>query len=198
MQNGVYCIAPKPEDWYLDSKANRSHMRIRRHQLPIAPDFARTAYSLQGFTLLVGKVDLNLGMHADPVTGYVALSRFKKAEDVLILQPFELELFQQGVPEQAAILHEHFARLPPGCASPGICAHLQQVNEQREQAAAEKRKRISEARADTMKRNRKSEPKATRVCVGCGIVKKKDEFTDHQWKKKALGKCRACTRSPVA
>ena len=151
---------------------------------------------MQGFTLLVGKADLNLGTHADPVTGYVALSRFKKAEDVLILQPFELELFQQGAPEQATILHEHFARLPPGCASPGIGAHLQQVNEQREQEAAEKRKRISEVRAESGKRSRK--PKATRACVGCGIVKEKDQYTDYQWRKKALGKCRECMRSIVA
>lgn len=189
----------RPEDWYLDSKANRSHMRIRRHQLPIAPDFARTAYSLQGFTLLVGKVDLNLGMHADPVTGYVALSRFKKAEDVLILQPFELELFQQGVPEQATILHEHFARLPPGCASPGISAHLQQVNEQREQAAAEKRKRISEVRAESGKRSRTL--KATRACVGCGTLKEKDQYTRRNWQNKdeaQYGKCKECVAAEKA
>ena len=133
------------------------------------------------------------------MTGYVALSRFKKAEDVLILQPFELELFQLGAPEQATILHEHFARLPPCCASPGIGAHLQQVNEQRQREAAEKRKRSTEARAENMKRVRQScKPKATRACVGCSIVKDKDQFTDYQWKKKALGKCRACMRSPVA
>ena len=134
------------------------------------------------------------------MTGYVALSRFKKAEDVLILQPFELELFQQGAPEQATILHEHFARLPPGCASPGIGAHLQQVNEQRQREAAEKRMRSAEAMAEGGRQGgkRSRKPKPTRACVVCGNLKEKDEFTDYQWKKKALGKCRACMRSPVA
>ena len=33
-----------------------------------------------------GKVGLNLSAPADPVTGYVAMSRFKKADDVLIIQ----------------------------------------------------------------------------------------------------------------
>ena len=141
----------------------------------------------------MGKVDLNLGTHADPVTGYVALSRFKKAEDVL------LEIFQQGAPEQATILHNHFARLPPGCASPGIGAHLQQVNEQREREAAEKRKRISEARAKAGKRSRK--PKATRACVGCGIVKEKDQYTHRNWHRKGdaqYGKCKDFNGCDVA
>ena len=93
----VYCIAPKPEYWYLDANSKQKHMKIRRYQLPIAPDFARTAYSMQGFTLPAGTVDLNLGPRADPVTGYVAMSRFKRADDVLILQPFELAVFQQGL-----------------------------------------------------------------------------------------------------
>ena len=74
---GVYAISPKPEYWYLDAKLSYSHIRISRHQLPIAPDFARTAYSMQGFTLLAGKIDLQLSKNMDAVTAYVAMSRFK-------------------------------------------------------------------------------------------------------------------------
>ena len=80
--------------------------RIRRRQLPVAPAFARTAYSMQGFTLPAGMVDLKMRDHGDPVTGYVAMSRFKKADDVLILQPFELATYQQGIPMQPQILRE--------------------------------------------------------------------------------------------
>ena len=65
-----------------------------RHQLPIAPDFGRTAYSTQGFTLPAGKIGLNLGVNADAVTAYVAMSRFKTANDLIILQPFDLQTFQ--------------------------------------------------------------------------------------------------------
>ena len=101
---GVYAISPKPEYWYLDAKQSYSHIRISRHQLPIAPDFARTAYSMQGFTLLAGKIDLQLSKNMDAVTAYVAMSRFKTADDILILQPFALEVFQQGAPQQAELL----------------------------------------------------------------------------------------------
>ena len=34
------------------------------------------------------------------------MSRFKKADDVLILQPFSIEAFQQGVPDQPCLLLE--------------------------------------------------------------------------------------------
>ena len=91
MDNGVYCVGPTPEYWHLDAKASHLHMKIRQNQMPVAPDFGRTAYSMQGFTLPAGKVDLNLSAHADPVTGYVAMSRFKKADDVLIIQACLLE-----------------------------------------------------------------------------------------------------------
>ena len=64
-------------------------MRIKRHQFPIAPDYARTAYATQGFTLDAAIVDLNYDARTDPVTGYVALSRVRCADDILILQPFE-------------------------------------------------------------------------------------------------------------
>ena len=32
----------------------------------------------------------------DPTTGYVAMSRFRSASDVLIMQPFDLGFYQQG------------------------------------------------------------------------------------------------------
>ena len=104
--NGMYAIRPKLEYWYLDAKAAYSHQKISRHQLPIAPDFGRTAYSMQGFTLPAGKIDLNLGVNADAVTSYVAMSRFKTASDLIILliQPFDLQTFQQGVPGQPNLL----------------------------------------------------------------------------------------------
>ena len=190
MQNGVYCISPKPEYWCLDSKANRSHMRIRRHQLPIAPDFARTAYSLQGFTLPVGKVDLNLGTHSDPVTGYVALSRFKKADDVLILQAVDLETFQQGAAELPMLLQQHLSTLPPGSNTHGPDFHGYASREEarKENERAEKRKRANESRAQAVKRAHSSQ----RVCVVCGLEKNKDQYTPHFWKQKEQAKCKDC------
>lgn len=105
LDKGMYCITPRPEYWHLD-KHSRQKKRTRRHQLPLVPGFARTAYSTQGYTLPAGKVDLNLHDHADPVTGYVAMSRFKRADDVLIIQPFDLAVFQQGIADQPRLLLE--------------------------------------------------------------------------------------------
>ena len=45
LERGVYCVTPKPEYWCLD-KHGAKKKRIRRYQLPLAPGFARTAYSL--------------------------------------------------------------------------------------------------------------------------------------------------------
>ena len=75
--------------------------------MPVAPDFARTAYSMQGFTLPEGKVDLNMSSNTDPVTGYIALSRFKKADDVVIMQPFDISVFKQGAADQPVLLLRH-------------------------------------------------------------------------------------------
>ena len=64
---------------------------------------------MQGFTLPAGKIDQNLSKNADPATLYVAMSRFKKADDVLILQPFSIEVFQQGAP--ATRMHKDHERV---------------------------------------------------------------------------------------
>ena len=45
-QPGVYCVTKQPEYWNVDGKGG--NLRVRRHQFPIAPDFSRTAYSMQG------------------------------------------------------------------------------------------------------------------------------------------------------
>ena len=38
---------------------------------------------------------------------YVAISRFRRADHLLILQPFDIDVLQQGEPAQAAFLLEH-------------------------------------------------------------------------------------------
>ena len=101
-QPGVYCVSKQPEYWYVDGKGVMSRglgwsnkgchnllcsccvpgggLRVRRHQFPVAPDFSRTAYSMQGFTLPACLVDLRFDKNTDPVTGYVAMSTVKKCE----------------------------------------------------------------------------------------------------------------------
>ena len=48
-----------------------------------------------------------MGRNTDATTLYVAISRFRRADHLLILQPFDIEVLQQGEPAQAAFLLEH-------------------------------------------------------------------------------------------
>ena len=59
---------------------------------------------MQGFALPAGKIDLNLSSNMDATTAYVAMSRFRSANDAIILQPFDLAVFQQGVADQPTLL----------------------------------------------------------------------------------------------
>ena len=163
-------------------------MKIRRHQLPVAPDFARTIYSMQGFTLSAGKVDLNLGAHSDPVTGYVALSRFRRADDVLILQPFELDVFQQGVADQPALLLEKLR-------GQDISEGLRVLKQKRELDRATKEAERKAAQADRAKRNlpsqenlteeqkRRKAPKTKKQrCSACGADKGSKDYRERAWR----------------
>ena len=71
---------------------------MSREQVGVGPDYARTAYSTQGLTLDAALVDLCFSDETNPTTAYVALSRVRGANDVLIIQEFDIEPFQQGIP----------------------------------------------------------------------------------------------------
>ena len=88
-------------------------------------------------------MDLNLRDNADPVTGYVAMSRFKRAEDVLILQPFDLEVFQQGIADQPRLLLERLRNLKKDMSA---ILEEHRASEQKK-AEEKKRKRAETARA---------------------------------------------------
>lgn len=44
-------------------------------------------------------VDLQFDENTDPVTGYVALSRVRMADHLVIMQPFNIKTFQKGCNE---------------------------------------------------------------------------------------------------
>jgi hypothetical protein len=64
----------------------------------IGPDCACTAYSSQGLTLDAAIVDLLFSECTNPATAYVALSRVRSANDILIMQAFKRVLFTKGIP----------------------------------------------------------------------------------------------------
>ena len=101
---GVYPIDPDRQDWYVDGDKQN---RVARRQFPLSPHFANTVYSSQGLTIATGVVDLKVGRYTDATTLYVAISRFRRADHLLILQPFDGEVLQQGEPAQTAFLLQH-------------------------------------------------------------------------------------------
>ena len=95
---GVYPVKVQKKDWYVDSDSPKPKIKVTREQVGIGPDYARTAYSTQGLTLDAALVDLCFSDETNPTTAYVALSRVRGADDVLIIQDFDIEPFQQGIP----------------------------------------------------------------------------------------------------
>ena len=47
-------------------------------------------------TLPAAIVDMQIGSSENPMSGYVAFTRVKRKEDLLICRPFYLEIFQRG------------------------------------------------------------------------------------------------------
>ena len=90
---GVYPIRPVRRCWALDKGRKVPRLRIKRQQLPFAPAFAMTAHASQGQTLDAAIVDLCIGKESSPRTGYVALSRVRRREDILIFRPFQRTTF---------------------------------------------------------------------------------------------------------
>ena len=95
---GVYPVAPVRRQWKLDQGRSQPSLYISRQGFVVGPAFAITAHMAQGQELTC-MIDLNIPECSSPITGYVALSRVKHRDSVLILRPFPLALFQKGSPE---------------------------------------------------------------------------------------------------
>ena len=57
-------------------------------------------------------VELNLPPGANAIAAYVAISRVRRSEDLLILSSFKADVFRQGTPPERLALLEHFRQLP--------------------------------------------------------------------------------------
>ena len=92
---GIYPVEPTNADWYLDRRRLQPKLKIKRRQLPLAPGFAMTANASQGQTLNAAVVDLRVSKEASCITGYVALSRVKKKEDIVLVRSFDRDMFSK-------------------------------------------------------------------------------------------------------
>ena len=71
---------------------------VMRSQLPLAPGWAITCHAAQGTTLDAAVVELNLPPGANPIAAYIAISRVRHREDLLILSRFSPDVFRRGTP----------------------------------------------------------------------------------------------------
>lgn len=99
LQVGVYPMSAVERVW----TSNRGiGIKISPNGFLIVPDFASTAFMMQGATLqdlIAGFGDFWSTCHlSDMVTAYVILSRVKDVHGLLLLRAFSPELFRQNEP----------------------------------------------------------------------------------------------------
>ena len=94
----VLPVAPVRSTWFLDAGRTKPQLAISRRQFPLAPAFASTAHAAQGQTLSQGVIaDLQIGANGNPFTSYVAMTRVKDRQHLLIYRPFDAKPFQRGI-----------------------------------------------------------------------------------------------------
>jgi hypothetical protein len=103
-EEGVYPIRPCKSDWYLDQRREKPKLKVKRYQLPLAPAYSITAHGSQGQTLRAAILDLAIGRGVSLIASYVAMTRARRKEDLLIYREFLREVFAQGTPEGPSLL----------------------------------------------------------------------------------------------
>ena len=94
---GVFPLKPKTMSW---DRSDGNGAAVKRTGFTVAPHFASTAHAVTGATLptaVVDLLDVARTPRADDVPpSYVALSRVRTADDILIVQAFPPALFRMG------------------------------------------------------------------------------------------------------
>ena len=102
---GIYPVFQTERTWYLDGyRGKKAVLGIKRKQIPLAPGLACTAHGAQGQTKEAIIADLVLGRGVSSIASYVAITRIKNREGLMIYRPFELEPFTKGIPQGTALL----------------------------------------------------------------------------------------------
>ena len=94
---GVWPLYPVERTWTLNEALNT---KIRRKGFTLLPDYASTAFMIQGATLAAAIADCGdiaeFGSLSELMTTYVILSRVKSADGLLLLRAFCHNMFQMG------------------------------------------------------------------------------------------------------
>ena len=99
LPQGVYPLQTVERNWILNKETGA---KLRRKGFTLVPDFASTAFMIQGATLEAmiadcGDVQDCPGL-SEMVNAYVILSRVRSAHKLLLTRAFSSSLFQQGAP----------------------------------------------------------------------------------------------------
>ncbi|CAK0873882.1 unnamed protein product [Prorocentrum cordatum] len=103
---GVFPVKQKEVSW---DRSPGFKAMVKRAGFPLVPHFAAAAHCVTGATLPQAIIDL-LDARTTPrssmvPTGYVAISRTRRADDLIITQPFSPMLFRQGHQTGPWLLH---------------------------------------------------------------------------------------------
>jgi len=113
---GVFPLFPVTRTWELNTKTGT---KIRRRGFTFIPDYASTAFMIQGATLTAGLADcgdiLESVGSTEAMTAYVILSRLTSANGLLLLRALSPELFTMGsAPGPFCLLEICTSSLPKG------------------------------------------------------------------------------------
>ena len=190
-EQGVYPVTKATGEWFLDKNRRFPVLKIKRRQIPLAPAFAVTAHAAQGTTKDAAAVDLHTPAGANPLTSYIALSRVRLRQDMLIFRPFPRSALQRRMhPGPQALLDKLQGkvvdwealqrRLAPEAKLCSKCRVPYAVEGfTKTQWSQQAAKRVCRACQE-------------RFCKVCSDFYKVDTFTEQQWL--AVAKDRVCIK----
>ena len=105
LEPGVYPLQPSRKDWFINESTK---VKAKRTGFQAVPYFSGTSFMFQGATKDAVIADClevqHVSRQSDALSAYVANSRVKTKESILIMQPFSPGLFAHGPPPGPHIL----------------------------------------------------------------------------------------------
>ena len=105
LEPGVYPLQPTPKVWFVNE---HTKVKAKRTGFNAVPYFSGTAFMFQGASkdaIITDCLEVaHVSKQRDAISTYVANSRVKTDEGILIMQPFSSGLFAHGPPPGPHIL----------------------------------------------------------------------------------------------
>ena len=81
---GIHPVFAVERSWFIDCYRKEPLLRVARTQIPLAPALACTAHAAQGTSLDCVIVGFMLGRGVSSIASYVAITRVKQREGLII------------------------------------------------------------------------------------------------------------------